>query len=234
MTVRLPTPLRLGSKLPSLAAPPACGRGESEIAAKALDPGGGRVHGAAMESTPAWFTGQLLLALPGIGDPRFEQAVIAMISHDAEGAMGIGVADPIDSMTVGAVLDQLDIAHDDPLEQPVFLGGPVEPSRGFVLHSRDWGGEGAVQVADRWMLSSSHDILRAIGEGRGPTRWLVALGYAGWSPGQLEDEMVRHGWHVTPGSDALLFETPPARRWQAAFAEAGVDARLLTTEGGEA
>ncbi|PKP96317.1 MAG: hypothetical protein CVT74_17390 [Alphaproteobacteria bacterium HGW-Alphaproteobacteria-13] len=187
-----------------------------------------------MESDPTWFTGQLLLALPGIGDPRFEHSVIAMISHDADGAMGIGVADPIGGMTVGAVLDQLDIGHDEPLDQPVFLGGPVEPSRGFVLHSRDWGGEGAVQVADRWMLSSSHDILRAIGEGRGPARWLVALGYAGWSPGQLEGEMVRHGWHLTPGSDALLFDTPPARKWQAAFAEAGVDARLLTTEGGEA
>ncbi|QCB53482.1 hypothetical protein E5675_02840 [Sphingopyxis sp. PAMC25046] len=187
-----------------------------------------------METVPTWFTGQLLLALPGIGDPRFEHSVIAMISHDEEGAMGIGIGDPIDGMTVGAVLDQLEIEHDEPLDQPVFLGGPVEPSRGFVLHSRDWGGQEAVQVGDRWMVSSSHDILRAIGEGRGPSRWLVALGYAGWSPGQLEDEMVRHGWHVTPGSDGLLFETPPAERWQAAFAEAGVDARLLTTEGGEA
>lgn len=187
-----------------------------------------------MDITPTWFTGQLLLALPGIGDPRFEHAVIAMISHDEEGAMGIGIADPIDGMTVGAVLDQLEIDHDEPLDQPVFLGGPVEQTRGFVIHSRDWGGQDAVQVADRWMVSSSHDILRAIGEGRGPSRWMVALGYAGWSPGQLEEEMVRHGWHVTPGSDAVIFETPPANRWQAAFAEAGVDARLLTTEGGEA
>lgn len=187
-----------------------------------------------MDTDPIWFTGQLLLALPGIGDPRFEHAVIAMISHDEEGAMGIGIDDPIAGMTVGAVLDQLEIAHDAPLDQPVYLGGPVEPSRGFVLHSMDWGGQEAVQVADRWMVSSSHDILRAIGEGRGPARWLVALGYAGWAAGQLEGEMVRHGWHVTPGSDALLFDTPPASRWQAAFAEAGVDARLLTTEGGEA
>ena len=187
-----------------------------------------------MDTDPIWFTGQLLLALPGIGDPRFEHAVIAMISHDEDGAMGIGIDDPIAGMTVGAVLDQLEIAHEVPLDQPVYLGGPVEPSRGFVLHSMDWGGQEAVQVADRWMVSSSHDILRAIGEGRGPSRWLVALGYAGWAAGQLEDEMVRHGWHVTPGSDALLFDTPPASRWQAAFAEAGVDARLLTTEGGEA
>ena len=80
-----------------------------------------------METAPPFFTGQLLLALPGIGDPRFAHAVIAMISHDEEGAMGIGVADPIDGMTVGAVLDQLEIGHDAPLDQPVFLGGPVEP-----------------------------------------------------------------------------------------------------------
>src|SRR3546814_21037649 len=80
-------------------------------------------------------------------------------------------------------------------------------------------------------LSSSHDILRAIGEGRGPAHWLVALGYAGWAPGQLEEEMVRHGWHVTPGSDAPLFDTQPGRRWQAAFADAGIDARPLATEG---
>src|SRR3546814_1554096 len=153
---------------------------------KRLDPPRGGVHDDGMDSTATWFTGQLLLALPGIGDPRFEQAVIAMVSHDEDGAMGIGIGAPMDGMTVGAVLDQLDIAHDDPLDAPVFLGGPVEPSRGFVLHSRDWSGNGAVQVSDRWMISSSHDILRAIGEGRGPAHWLVALGYAGWAPGQLE------------------------------------------------
>lgn len=200
----------------------------------ALDPFCRAGHYRMMETTPTFFTGQLLLALPGIGDPRFEHAVIAMVSHDEDGAMGIGIADPIDGMTVGAVLDQLEIAHDDPLDTPVYLGGPVEQTRGFVIHSRDWSGAEAIQVSDRWMVSSSHDILRAIAERRGPSRWLVALGYAGWSPGQLEEEMVRHGWHVTPGSDAILFETPPTDRWQAAFAEAGVDSRLLTTEGGEA
>src|SRR3546814_20492965 len=88
---------------------------------------------------------------------------------------------------------------------PAVLGRPVGPSRGLVLHSRDWGGQEAVQVVDRGMISSPHDILRAIGEGRGPSRWLVALGYDGLSPGQLEEELVRHGWHVTPGSDGLLF-----------------------------
>lgn len=157
-----------------------------------------------------------------------------MISHDDEGAMGIGVGKPLVGMTVGTVLDQLEIAHDDPLDQPVYMGGPVDPTRGFVLHSLDWAGAGAVQVADRWMLSSSHDILRAIAEGRGPSRWLVALGYAGWDAGQLEGELVHHGWHVTPGSDDMLFDTPPAKKWQAAFADTGIDPRLLAAQGGEA
>lgn len=187
-----------------------------------------------MSERNPWFTGQLLLALPGMGDRRFEHAVIAMVSHDDEGAMGIGVAKLLDGLTVGAVMDQLNIQHDDPLDIPVYFGGPVEPSRGFVLHSMDWGGADAVQVADRWMLSSSHDILRAIAEGRGPSQWLVALGYAGWDGGQLEDELVHHGWHVTSGNEEILFAEKPNKKWQKAFLDAGVDPRLLTIQGGEA
>lgn len=181
-----------------------------------------------------WFTGQFLLALPGIGDPRFDRATIAMVSHDEGGAMGIGVGAVMHGMTVAAIFDQLEIDHDGSFDQPVCFGGPVELSRGFVLHSRDWGGQDAIDIAGRWMLSSSHDVLRAIAERRGPSRWLIALGYAGWAPDQLEGEMVQHGWHVAPGDDELLFATPHERRWETAFALEGIDARLLTTEGGEA
>lgn len=189
---------------------------------------------AVMTTTEKWFTGQLLLALPSMDDPRFEQAVIVMVSHDEDGAMGIGIGKKLRGMTVGDIMDQLNIAHEEALDMPVYLGGPVEPTRGFVLHSMDWAGSGAVQVSDRWMLSSSHDILRAIAEGRGPSRWLVALGYAGWGAGQLEDEMVDHGWHVTAVSDELLFDTPAERRWKRAYSDAGVDPRLLTLKGGSA
>lgn len=199
-----------------------------------LDPRTEHRHDEYMSERNPWFTGQLLLALPGMGDRRFEQAVIAMVSHDDDGAMGIGVAKLLDGLTVGSVMDQLNIAHEDPLDVPVYFGGPVEPTRGFVLHSMDWAGADAVQVADRWMLSSSHDILRAIAEGRGPRQWLVALGYAGWEGGQLEDELVRHGWHVTSGSDALLFGEKPHKKWHRAFSDAGIDTRLLTITGGEA
>lgn len=191
-------------------------------------------HYLEMTDDVRWFTGQFLLALPGIGDPRFDHAAIVMVSHDDAGAMGIGVGAVVGGMTVGGIFDQLDIAHDGGFDQPLCFGGPVEPSRGFVIHSRDWGGQDAVDIAGRWMLSSSHDILRAIAEGRGPSRWLIALGYAGWGPGQLEGEMVHHGWHVTPGDDALLFETPHSKRWEAAFAREGIDARLLTAMGGQA
>lgn len=182
----------------------------------------------------AHFTGRFLLALPGIGDPRFEHAVIAISKHDSEGAMGIGVGHVINGLTVGDIFSQLDIAHDAAFDQPVHFGGPVDTQRGFVIHSQDWGGQDSIDVAGRWSVSSSLDILRAIAEGRGPTRWLIALGYAGWDEGQLDGEMVHHAWHVTQGSDALLFDTPPFDRWAEAFAGEGIDARLLAGVGGRA
>lgn len=199
-----------------------------------LDPSAAYRHGENMSERNPWFTGQLLLALPGMGDRRFEQAVIAMINHDDDGAMGVGISKLLDGLTVGAVMDQLKIAHEDPLAIPVYYGGPVEPSRGFVLHSKDWAGADSVQVADRWMLSSSHDILRAIAEGRGPSRYLVSLGYAGWAAGQLEDELVHHGWHVTKANDDIVYDARPDDKWHQAFSEAGIDTRLLTIKGGEA
>jgi putative transcriptional regulator len=192
------------------------------------------LHDEDMIKDKSWFTGQFLLALPSIGDPRFEQSVIVIASHDEGGAMGIGVNKVLRGMTVADVLSQLKIPHDDKMDMPVYKGGPMEPTRGFVLHSLDWGGKDAVQVSDRWMLSSSHDILRAIAEGRGPSRWLLALGYAGWGEGQLEAEMVQHGWHLTEGSDELLFDTEPDRKWVRAYADSGVDVRMLGPVGGAA
>lgn len=204
------------------------------LTAAGLDPEGRYLHYDAMNNDKSWFTGQFLLALPSIGDPRFEQAVIVMASHDEGGAMGIGVNKPLKGMTVTDVLSQLKIPHDDKMDMPVYRGGPMEPTRGFILHSLDWGGADAVQVSNRWMLSSSHDILRAIAEGRGPSRWIMSLGYAGWAEGQLEGELVQHGWHVTEGSDDLLFDTAPEEKWSRAFADSGVDVRMLGLVGGAA
>jgi putative transcriptional regulator len=186
-----------------------------------------------MES-PRFLTGQMLLAMPGIGDPRFERAVIAMCVHDEGGALGIGIGAHVPGLTVHDLMRRLDLDPGEAPAAPVHMGGPVEPNRGFVLHSADWGGEGSVDVAGRWVLTATLDVLKAIAEGRGPTRWIAALGYAGWAPGQLDDEMARHGWFGTPVPEALLFDREADERWAGAYAAAGIDTRLLSASAGRA
>ncbi|WP_066549731.1 YqgE/AlgH family protein [Sphingomonas sp. CCH15-F11] len=185
-------------------------------------------------STPAFLTGQFLLAMPGIGDPRFERSVIAMCAHDENGALGIGIGSEIEGLGLHELLGQFDIAPGAAPDAPVHAGGPVEPMRGFVLHSTDWGGQDTIEVAGRWNLSGTIDVLRAIAEGTGPSRWLVALGYAGWGEGQLDGEMTRHGWFSTPGELALLYDVPARSRWERAFSGAGIDPRLLASSAGRA
>ena len=187
-----------------------------------------------MAETPRFLTGQFLLAMPGIGDPRFDHSVIAMCAHDESGALGIGIGAEIEGLGLHDLLDQLEIDRGDVDNAPVCIGGPVEPGRGFVLHSTDWQGQGTIDVAGRWALSGSLDVLRAIAAGQGPTRWQVALGYAGWGEGQLDAEMTRHGWFNIAGDTALIFGTPAAERWQRAFLGAGVDPRLLSSGVGTA
>ena len=181
-----------------------------------------------------FLTGQLLLAMPGIGDPRFERAVIAMCSHDAEGAMGIGIGHALPEVRLHNMLKQFDIPTDAVPDIPVLRGGPVEPQRGFILHSRDWGGQGTVDVAGKWALSGTLDALRVIGRPEGPSRWLVALGYAGWGAGQLDGEMQRHGWQLADGDETLVYETETPARGTAAFGAQGIDPRLLASESGRA
>ncbi len=181
-----------------------------------------------------YLTGQLLLAMPGIGDPRFEHAAIMMCAHDAAGALGIGIGHELDGVTLHGVLQQLGIDPGEAPDVPVHHGGPVETGRGFVLHSTDWGGEGTLSVAGRWGLTSTQDVLKAIAAGRGPSRWLVALGYAGWGAGQLDAEMHQHGWHVAAATDAVLYDMPAAERWTRAYHASGIDPRLLSSAGGTA
>jgi putative transcriptional regulator len=186
-----------------------------------------------MESPP-FLTGQLLLAMPGIGDPRFEHAVIAMCSHDEGGALGIGIGAHLPNIGLHTLMRQLDIDPGAAPDAPLHQGGPVEPHRGFVIHSDDWGGEGSIDVAGRWRLTATLDVLRALAEGRGPTRWLAALGYAGWAAGQLDEEMARHGWFAVPGDAALIFDRDVAQRWTAGYAAAGIDTRMLSAVSGRA
>lgn len=183
---------------------------------------------------PPFLSGQFLLAMPGMGDPRFDKAVIAMCMHDEEGALGIGLGRIVPRIGFHALLKQLDIEPGQAPDVAIHLGGPVEPQRGFILHSLDWGGQGSVQVGDRWTLTATLDILRAIAEGRGPSRWVAALGYAGWGAGQLDEEMRGNGWFATPGNDAMLYDCDVNSRWDAGFRSAGVDPSLLTADFGTA
>jgi putative transcriptional regulator len=182
----------------------------------------------------AFLSGQFLLAMPGMSDPRFARAVIAMCSHDESGAIGIGLGATIEGLGFHDLLEQFGIEPGDAPNAPVHFGGPVEPRRGFVLHSADWGGQDSIAVAGLWSLSSTVDVLRAIAEGRGPSRWVVALGYAGWDGGQLEGELSRPGWFNVAGDAELLFDTTADDRWALAFARAGVDPRLLVGDTGRA
>ena len=172
--------------------------------------------------------------MPGIGDARFDHAVIAMCAHDADGALGVGVGKILPGIRLHKLLGQLDIEPGLAPDCEIHLGGPVETQRGFVLHSLDWIGAESLKVEDRWGLTSTLDVLRAIAAGEGPAHWLVALGYAGWGAGQLDGEMQRHGWLAARGNDALLFDHPAAERWDLALRSAGIDPRLLSATSGRA
>ncbi len=188
--------------------------------------------------TPRFLSGQLLLAMPGMGDPRFEHAVIAICVHDEDGAVGIGIGHQRAGLGLRLLMNQLGLDFGSAPDAVVHHGGPVEPGRGFVLHSDDWGGQDSVAVTgpnqDKYAMTGTIDVLRAISEGRGPSEFLVALGYAGWGAGQLDDEMTRHGWLAVPAAPGLLFETPANERWTTSFRAAGIDPRLLTLQAGAA
>lgn len=181
-----------------------------------------------------YLSGRLLLALPGIGDPRFEHAAIAMCAHDDNGALGVGIGHLRGGISFRDLLEDLGIEPGEAPDCPVHHGGPVETGRGFVLHSDDWHGEGTITVEPLGALSGSLDVLRAIAEGRGPSRWLFALGYSGWGPGQLDEEMRRHGWFAAEGKPDVIFSTPAEQRWNAIWHAEGIDPALLTNQTGRA
>lgn len=169
-----------------------------------------------------------------MGDARFAHAVIAICAHDEKGAIGIGIGATVNGLGLHDVLEQFEIAPGNAPNAPIHFGGPVETRRGFVLHSKDWSGQDTVDVAGRWALSGTVDVLRAIGSGSGPKRWTVALGYAGWGAGQLEEELTGAGWLNVPGDAALIFDVAAEDRWARAYEHAGVDPRLLATDIGRA
>jgi putative transcriptional regulator len=180
------------------------------------------------------YAGQLLLAMPDMPDPNFRQSVIALCVHDGDGAMGIDIGSPIEGLGLHSLLGNFGIEAGNVADVPVHRGGPVEPRRGFVLHSLDWESEHMISVGGHWGLSGSLDILKDIAAGRGPSRFIAALGYAGWGAGQLDEELTRPGWFVGNADQRILFETPAHQRWAKTFALNGVDPGHIIAQTGHA
>lgn len=182
-----------------------------------------------------YLSGQLLVAMPGMPDPRFAKTVIYLCAHNAEGAMGLVVNRPMDSITFPDLLEQLEIETPDPTDQiKILSGGPVEAARGFVLHSCDYLQEATMRVNAEVGLTATIDILRAIASGEGPKKSLLALGYAGWGAGQLDHEIKENGWLNVEADDDLLFENDLDSRWQGAMEKIGIDPRMLSDDAGHA
>ncbi len=178
----------------------------------------------------------LILAMPSLVEPLFYHSVIYICEHSDEGAMGIMINRPLD-IHVADVLKQLEFLVENPTAESstVLCGGPVQMQRGFVLHDGGNTWEGSVELEHGLSISSSKDILQAIAENRGPENMLVALGYAGWQPGQLEKEFSENSWVKAPVQHQTLFETPYENRWNHAANQAGIDwDRLVTTQVGHA
>lgn len=180
-------------------------------------------------------TGQLLIAMPKLADPNFHHTVTLICEHSDQGALGVVINRPLD-LTLKEVCEhlKLDELVPDRVSQRVLLGGPVQTERGFVLHEPlgDW--ESTLTVDADIGLTSSLDVLRSIAAGNGPDRRLVALGYAGWGPGQLEQELVENSWLTVPHDKDILFRLPYEERWHAAAGKLGIDLNLLSAEAGHA
>lgn len=187
-----------------------------------------------MGAAHSWVN-HFLIAMPSLDDPHFSRGVTLVCQHDADGAMGLVLNHPAD-LTMGEVLRQMDIAGAPPAlaRQPVLLGGPVQPDRGFVLHedARDFGP--SLRFGQGLAISTSREILEAMARGEGPRDFVLTLGYAGWGAGQLEQEIVQNAWLTVPADRAIVFDTPIEQRWHAAARTLGIDISGLSDTVGHA
>ena len=180
--------------------------------------------------------GKLLIALPGMADPRFEKSVIFMCAHSLDGAMGIMINRAVEGLRFRELMDrlQLDTAP-EARDMPVLYGGPVETGRGFVLHSGDYeSADSTLPVSEDISLTATVEILRAMGEGKGPSKALFALGYAGWGPGQIEDEIRANGWIHCDTDSGLLFDVDLGAKWSNALRKLGIEVSGLSAHTGQA
>ncbi|UVE18122.1 YqgE/AlgH family protein [Pseudomonas sp. LS44] len=186
-------------------------------------------------ASPSYLTHQLLIAMPHMADPNFAQTVIYLVEHNAQGAMGLTINRP-NGLSLADVLEQLRPDDTPPISshgQPIYIGGPVQTDRGFVLHTADVQFQATLQLGEL-ALSTSQDVLFAIADGSGPKKSLICLGYAGWEAGQLEAELVDNAWLTCPADQQILFDLPHDQRLSAAAARLGINLSLLTSQSGHA
>ena len=184
----------------------------------------------------ASYRNSFLLATPAMGDPRFSFAVIFIVSHDSSGAMGIIINKSKTELVISDLLEQVGISGDVRVaDTPVLDGGPVDIDRGFVLHSSDYfKPESSLIISDTLSLTSTKDVLESLVSDDHPKNAMLAVGYAGWGPGQLEREIAENSWLVTDGADSLIFSDDLSNKWALALTEMGIDPSCLSQFGGEA
>jgi putative transcriptional regulator len=180
--------------------------------------------------------GKLLIAMPGMGDPRFEHSVVFMCAHSGDGALGLIVNKPAPELRFATLIKQLGMEVGDPKRDiRIHFGGPVENGRGFVLHSADYRSEGAtLQVDKTFGMTATMDVLEQIAKGEGPDSALLALGYSGWGPGQLESEILQNGWLTCDAAPEIVFGEDDDRKWSDALRTLGVDPLMLSGTAGRA
>ena len=194
--------------------------------------------GTSPSSIPAEssLAGQLLVAMPQMADPRFARSVVYLCAHSVDGAMGLVVNRLIDSLSFQNLLEQIGVEQDGSAARdlPIHFGGPVESSRGFVLHSTDYVQDSTLVIEDEIALTATIDVLKAIARGDGPRHRVLALGYAGWAAGQLDAEIQANGWLLVPADVELVFGLDNDTKWERAIAKIGIDLTLLSSEAGHA
>jgi putative transcriptional regulator len=190
--------------------------------------------GAAKAEDPAYLGNQFLVAMPSLEDDNFSHTVTLLCEHNDKGALGLIINRPTD-LSLRDMLEHIGLKHEGMSGNPiVHWGGPVQPERGFVVHCAPGGWESSLEIGGGLYITTSRDVLTAIGQGRGPREYFVALGYAGWTAGQLEGEILHNSWLNTPADRAILFTTPTEERWQAATRLLGVDVIQLSGQAGHA
>ncbi len=187
-------------------------------------------------STSMELAGKLLIAMPGMADPRFAESVVFVCAHSDDGALGLIINKPAPDLKLGDLLEQLGIPKGHASRDiRVHFGGPVEHGRGFVLHSPDYSSsEATLDIDSRFAMTATQDVLQALAEGAGPDLAMLMLGYAGWGGGQLESEIMANGWLVADASPEIVFATDSGAKWGAALKSLGVDPKMLSASAGRA